>query len=55
MKSYHCNGILTEKGKLKVKIICPQHIFQSYARYNEAISRMEGLERENQEVLEVIG
>lgn len=44
-----------EKGKLKVKTVYPQHIFHSDARYNEAISRMEGLERENQEVLEVIG
>ena len=43
------------KGKLKVKTLCLQHIFQSDARYNEAISRMEGLKRENQEVLEVIG
>ena len=52
---YHFKGILTEKGKLKVKTICPQHIFQSDAGYNEAISRVEGLKRENQEVLEVVG
>lgn len=44
-----------EKGELKVKTICPQHIFQSDARYDEAISEMEGLKRENQEVWEVIG
>lgn len=31
-----------------------EHIFQSDARYNEAISEMEGLKRENQEVWELL-
>ena len=40
---------------MNCKIVCPQHITQSDARYDNVISSAEAMEREKQEVSEVMG